>query len=175
MFGLGVPFLGEPPAIELSYQLSYPGHTPVPFGRFDISLAGGRLVSIPDYLAHCHVAACPKSSASKTLALGARALRTADLRAKIPDFGGSDSSRILILVDGSLHVRREFPGKFESTNLGRDNLGREVGHKSWLNNYFRMRVRIPESRRENPGLQSLTASFGIQHLVVIIIMIVTIR
>ena len=46
---------------------------------------------------------------------------TANLRTKILDFKGFDSSRIFNLRGDS-----EFPGKFESTNLGRDNLGREI-------------------------------------------------
>ena len=40
----------------------------------------------------------------------------ANLCAKIVDFGGSDS-----------HAHREFSGKFESSNLSRDSLSREIG------------------------------------------------
>ena len=53
-----------------------------------------------------------------------------NLRTKIQDFGGSDTSIILILrgLKGwNYHVHREFPGGFESANLSRDNLSREIG------------------------------------------------
>ena len=51
---------------------------------------------------------------------------TANLR-KILEFGGSDSSRILILRGGNSQAHRGFPGMFESGNLSRDNLSREIG------------------------------------------------
>ena len=53
---------------------------------------------------------------------------TANLRTKILDFRGFDSSIILILRGGNL-MSREFPAKFESSNLGRDNLSREIGRR----------------------------------------------
>ena len=45
----------------------------------------------------------------------------------ILDVRGFDSSTILKLRGRTSHVRRESPGKFESTNLSRDNLSRETG------------------------------------------------
>ena len=47
---------------------------------------------------------------------------TADLRIKILDSRGFDSSRILILRGWNSRAHREFPGSFESSNLSRDNL-----------------------------------------------------
>ena len=46
---------------------------------------------------------------------------------KILDFRGLESSMLLILRGGILSNIRELPGKFESTNLGRENLSREIG------------------------------------------------
>ena len=46
---------------------------------------------------------------------------TADLRTKIIDFRGFDSSIILSLMGG-------IPRTFESINLSRDNISREIGH-----------------------------------------------
>ena len=46
---------------------------------------------------------------------------TANLRSKILDFRGSDSSGILILKGWNSHAHRELPGNdIESTNLSRD-------------------------------------------------------
>ena len=59
--------------------------------------------------------------------LATRIGRTVNLRTKILDFRGFDSSRILIL---NSQAQREFPGKFESSNLSRDNLSREIGRGS---------------------------------------------
>ena len=56
-----------------------------------------------------------------------RAAGTANLHTKILDCRGFDSSRILIVRGRILMLMREFPGKFESTNLSRDNLSREIG------------------------------------------------
>ena len=50
---------------------------------------------------------------------------TANLPTNIVDFRGLDSSKILILRGGILRPDRELPGKFESSNLGRDNVSRE--------------------------------------------------
>ena len=47
---------------------------------------------------------------------------TANLGTKIPDFIGFDSSSILISRGGIPRPIRELPGKFESTNLSKDNL-----------------------------------------------------
>ena len=51
--------------------------------------------------------------------------RTANLCTKIMDFRGFDSSRILIGWNSQAHG--ELPRKFESSNLSRDNLSREIG------------------------------------------------
>ena len=59
---------------------------------------------------------------------------TANLRTKILDFRGFDSSRIIINFKGwSSHDQREILRSFESTNHSRDNLSREIGHiwKDW--------------------------------------------
>ena len=47
------------------------------------------------------------------------------LRTEILDFGGCDSSRTLILGWNS-QMHRGVPGRFESANLSRDNLSREI-------------------------------------------------
>ena len=52
---------------------------------------------------------------------------TANLRTKILDFRGFDSSRILGLRGGIPQAHRKFPGNVELTNLGRDNASREIG------------------------------------------------
>ena len=52
---------------------------------------------------------------------------TANLRTKIMDFRGFDSSIILILTGGIPRPIGDFPGKFESSNLSRDNVSREIG------------------------------------------------
>ena len=57
-------------------------------------------------------------------------VRTANLRAKIPDFRGFDSSIILMLRGGSIMSIWNFPGKVESRNLSRDSLSREIGRTS---------------------------------------------
>ena len=49
---------------------------------------------------------------------------TANLRTNMMDFIGFDSSIILNLSCG---VLREFPGKFESSNLSRDDVSGEIG------------------------------------------------
>ena len=54
----------------------------------------------------------------------------ANIRTNIMDFGGFDSSIILILRGGNLmsvEFYRGFPRKFESSNLSRDNASREIG------------------------------------------------
>ena len=53
--------------------------------------------------------------------------RTANLRTKILDSRGFDSSRILTSRGGILTSIWESPGLFESTNLSGDNLSREIG------------------------------------------------
>ena len=50
-------------------------------------------------------------------------------------FRGFDSSLILMLEGWNSHVHGEFPGNFESSNLSRDNLSREIG---------RTFIKIPE-------------------------------
>ena len=52
---------------------------------------------------------------------------SANLRTKILDFRGFDSSRILVLRGGILMSIGEIPSNCESTNLSRDNLSREIG------------------------------------------------
>ena len=52
---------------------------------------------------------------------------SANLRTKIPDFRGLDSSIILILRGGILMSIGNLQRKFGSTNLSRDNLSREIG------------------------------------------------
>ena len=54
-------------------------------------------------------------------------LATADLRTKILDFRGFDSSIIVVFKRWNSHVHGEFPGKSESTNLSRENLSGEIG------------------------------------------------
>ena len=49
--------------------------------------------------------------------------------ANIVDFGGFDSSIILNLRGGILMSIGGFPGKFESSNVSRDNVRREIGRK----------------------------------------------
>ena len=61
-----------------------------------------------------------------TLPDGQPLMPTANLRTKIMDFRGLYSSLILI-KRGNSRVHREFPGKFESSNLSRGNLSREMG------------------------------------------------
>ena len=51
---------------------------------------------------------------------------TANVRTKILDFRGFDSS-IILLQGWDFHVHREFPRHFASSDLGRDNLSREIG------------------------------------------------
>ena len=58
-------------------------------------------------------------------------VRAANLRTKILDFGGFDSSRILILRGWNSQGHREFPGKLESSDLSRDDLSREIG-RTWI-------------------------------------------
>ena len=58
---------------------------------------------------------------------------TANLRTKILDFTGFDSSIMNINVKGwNSHVHKDLPGYFESTNLSRDDLSREIGRKRHL-------------------------------------------
>ena len=49
------------------------------------------------------------------------------LHTKILDFRGFDSSRIIVLRGGISTPTGNFLGNFESTNLSRDNLRREIG------------------------------------------------
>ena len=56
------------------------------------------------------------------------ALRPIYTITKILEFRGFDSSKILVEKRWSVQAhRREFPGKFELSNLSRDNLSREIG------------------------------------------------
>ena len=59
---------------------------------------------------------------------GRRRRATPNLRTNIMAFRGFDSSIININSKGwNSHVHRGFPGKFESSNLSRDNVSREIG------------------------------------------------
>ena len=51
----------------------------------------------------------------------------ANLRSEILDFGGFDSSRVLIVRVWDSHLQREFPGNFESKSLSGDDLSTEIG------------------------------------------------
>ena len=53
----------------------------------------------------------------------------ANLPTNIMDFKGFDSSIILIFKGWNSQAQREFPGKFESSNLSRDSVRRENGRK----------------------------------------------
>ena len=46
------------------------------------------------------------------------------------DFGGFDSNIILLLRGGILMCMGDYPGKFGSSNLNRDNVSREIGRTS---------------------------------------------
>ena len=63
---------------------------------------------------------------------------TADLRTKILDFRGFDSSRILILRGGIPRPTGQFPGNLESTNLSREILSREIGHRGTCEPFWRL-------------------------------------
>ena len=54
---------------------------------------------------------------------------TANLRTKILAFRVFDSSIVLVVKGWNSHTHREFPGKFEASNLSRDNLSREMGRR----------------------------------------------
>ena len=60
---------------------------------------------------------------------------TANLRTQILDFRGFDSNIILILRAGILmSIGNKYPGNYESTNLSRDNISREIGRPAawWM-------------------------------------------
>ena len=59
----------------------------------------------------------------------------ANLRTKILDFRGFDSSRILTLRGRITRPIGNFPGKIESRNLSRDNISREIGRIRTVVNY----------------------------------------
>ena len=63
---------------------------------------------------------------------------TASLRTKILDFRGFDSNIIFIVRCGISRLGGKLSGNVESTNLSRDNLGREIG---------RTRFEPPKQRR----------------------------
>ena len=52
---------------------------------------------------------------------------TPNLPANIVDVRGFDSSIILILKGWNSYGHREFPGKFESSDVSRDNVSGEIG------------------------------------------------
>ena len=80
----------------------------------------------------------------------ARRKYTADLRTETLDFRGFDSSRILIL-SGGIPRPMEFPGKFESSDLSRDDLSRVIGRKTgaWERETW-------ESRGPKAGVMDIT-------------------
>ena len=53
----------------------------------------------------------------------------ANLRTKIPDLRGFESSRTSKCKLRNLRTRRDFPGSLESRNLSRGNLSGEIGRK----------------------------------------------
>ena len=55
---------------------------------------------------------------------------TANLRTNITDVRGVDPSVILNYKGWHSQAHRELPGKFESSNLSRDNASREIGRKN---------------------------------------------
>ena len=71
----------------------------------------------------------PNASLVSEAARRERARITANLRAKILDLGGLDSSRVLFVTGLNSHLRRESPRSAESTNLSRDNLSGEIGRR----------------------------------------------
>ena len=75
---------------------------------------------------------------------------TANLRTKILDFRGFDSSIFFNIKGWYSHVHRAFPGKFESTDLGRDNISREIGHT--ISSPERTRTRTPCNRTQSEHL-----------------------
>ena len=66
---------------------------------------------------------------------------TANLRAKILDFTGLDSSRIWIFPEAEFSCPEGIPRKLESSDLSREILSREI----WCRN---TRLRAEESRRD---------------------------
>ena len=66
---------------------------------------------------------------------------TANLRTYIMDFRGFDASIILIVRGWNSQAHRKFPGKFESNNLSRDNVSREIGRTACCGNELPVRIR----------------------------------
>ena len=56
-----------------------------------------------------------------------RANTTANLSTNMMDFRGFDASIIFKFEGWNSHVHRGFPGKFEPSNLSRDNVSSEIG------------------------------------------------
>ena len=69
----------------------------------------------------------------------------ANLRTNIMDFRGFDSSIILNVRGGILMSIGNFPVKFESSNLSRDNVSREIG--CTLHREHRPHRRVPSFGR----------------------------
>ena len=61
-----------------------------------------------------------------------QAASTANLRTRILDYRGFELEHNLNWKGWNSQANRTFPGSFESTNLGRDNLSRETGRMSCL-------------------------------------------
>ena len=66
-------------------------------------------------------------------------LSTANLPTNIVDFGGVLLKHNLNSKGWNSHVHRGFPGKFESSNVSRDNVSREIGRStaSFVSRAFR--------------------------------------
>ena len=58
----------------------------------------------------------------------------ANLRTNIMDSRGLDSMTHLNSKGWNSHVHRGFPGKFEASNLSRDNVSREIGRNALIAN-----------------------------------------
>ena len=62
------------------------------------------------------------------------------------DFGGLDSSTILIFEGWNARVHRELPGRFESANLSRDTLSREIERRKAGGRFGTQAPRLPGSQ-----------------------------
>ena len=100
---------------------------------------------------------------------------TANLRTKIPDFRGFDSSRTLILRDGIFQAHGKFHGKFESSDLSGDNLSREIRRTSGARSDRRVRgPRGCPTRASSPSLLSLLYLFVLLSLVLLLLLVLVV-
>ena len=83
------------------------------------------VVSLPN----CSTLALRQAKTNPAPTKARRQRRTPNLRTKIIDFRGFDSSIVLIwrFQGWNSQAHSGFPGKFESSNLSRDNLSTEIG------------------------------------------------